>query len=77
MTTKLRAEGMNLKGVPSVIVVMARWHPNGIGQGDENHILGVFGGEDRLEKATARITQAVTDQPPRAAAWIEGDFFVQ
>ena len=75
MTTKLRAEGMNLKGVPSVIVVMGRWHRGHIGV--EAHILGVFGGDDRMEKATARCKEVLTAESPRAEAWIVGDFFVQ
>jgi hypothetical protein len=77
MTTKLRAEGMNLKGVPSVIVVMGRWHPDGIGQGGEAEILGVFGGEDRKEKATARCKEALSGEDARAEVWLAGDFFVQ
>lgn len=72
MTTKNRVAGMNLKGVPSVIVVMARWHPS-----DEPHILGVFGGEDRKAKAEAEIAQVLGAETPRAHAWINGDFFVQ
>lgn len=72
MTTKLRAEGMNFKGVPSVIVVMGLWDMNGI-----DHIIGVFGGEDRVEKANASIKEALTADDPRYSAWIKGDFFVQ
>ena len=72
MTTKIRAEGMNLKGVPSVIVVMGKWM-----QESEPHLLGVFGGEDRLAKATARCEEVLSGENARAEAWIVGDFFVQ
>lgn len=77
MGGRIEGSGMDLKGVPSVIVAMGRWHPNGIGQGDEAEVIGVFGGEDRLAKATARCKEVLSGESPRAEAWIVGDFFVQ
>ena len=69
-----RIEGhvMDLRGVPSVIVVMGKWH-----KGDEPHVLGVFGGEDAATKAAARCEEALSAEIPREEAWIVGDFFVQ
>ena len=68
----IKGAGMNLKGVPSVIVAMGKWTRDG-----EAQCIGVFGGEDRVEKATARCAEVLSGESPRAEAWIEGDFFVQ
>lgn len=73
MGGKIEGASMNLKGVPSVIVVMAQWHLGG-----PEHVLGVFGGEDREKNANARIQEVLTNEvAPRATARIVGDFFVQ
>jgi len=64
---------MNLKGVPSVIVVVGQWLLGG-----PEHVLGVFGGEDRVQKAQVKIAEVLTcEVAPRATARMVGDFFVQ
>jgi hypothetical protein len=70
MTTKLRAEGMNLKGVPTVTVVFGEWHPKSL-----MHIVGIFHTEDDAE-AKVQEELAVTGELRRFRVW-RSTFFVQ